>query len=107
MKKEELIAEILENARKDRKRLEAVADGLLEGSKTFLSEDDEGEINTEVAAAFAEEVAKVSEVLTRINHELVELVKVDKTVDRLVPTQLKPSEVDEVYDSIQPEEQAN
>lgn len=107
MKREELVEEIIRNARKDRQRLEAVADGLLEGSKTFLSADDEGEINTEVAAAFAEEVSKVSDSLTRINHELVEIVKADRKSAAAVPDRLDPSTVDEAYEEISPEEQPN
>ena len=74
-----LVDEIIENARSDRRRLEAVANGLTQGFKRLGdSTETEGEgLDPEVSAAFAEEIAKVSDSLTKCNQQLVELVKID------------------------------
>lgn len=102
------MAEIISNARRDRKRLEAVADGLLEGSRASADPDSpEGEINTEVAAAFAEEIAKISDSLTRTNQQLVELLKADRKSAAAAPTRLDSADVEDALDQIQPEEQPN
>jgi phosphoserine phosphatase len=102
--KEELLNEIIANSRRDRKRLEAAMDGLLNASDRFnQSEEVEQEVNTEVAAAFAEQIAKLGDSLTRVNHELVEIIKADKKA-AIVPDKLDPSDVNDVYDEIQPEE---
>jgi phosphoserine phosphatase len=102
--KEELLNEIIANSRRDRKRLEAAMDGLLNASERFnQSEEVEQEVNTEVAAAFAEQIAKLGDSLTRVNHELVEIIKADKKA-AIVPDKLDPSDVADVYDEIQPEE---
>lgn len=79
-----LVDEIIENARKDRKRLEAVADGLTQGFGRFGdSVQEEGEpLDPEVSAAFAEEIAKVADSLTKVNQQLVELVKIDAKASR-------------------------
>lgn len=74
-----LVDEIIENARRDRKRLEAVADGLTHGfGRLGDSVEENGEaLDPEVSAAFAEEIAQVSDSLTKVNQQLVELVKID------------------------------
>jgi hypothetical protein len=109
--REELIAEIVANARRDRKRLEAVADGLANGFKKPIAGDDaeSDDFDSDVAAAFAEEIAKVGDSLTRVNQQLVELVKSEKKnvdVDDGKPKKLKPADVEDVYDNIQPEEES-
>jgi ubiquinone biosynthesis protein UbiJ len=112
--KEELIEEIISNARRDRKRLEAVADGLTQkfqniGEVATMGEGDEAVLDPEVAAAFSEEITKVSEALCRVNHELVELVKIDskKAPALAEPTKLSPEELQSAYEEIHPEEQPN
>lgn len=74
-----LVDEIIENARKDRKRLESVANGLTHGFGRFGdTSNEEGEpLDPEVSAAFAEEIAKIADSLTKVNQQLVELVKID------------------------------
>lgn len=74
-----LVDEIIENARKDRRRLEAVADGLTHGFDQLGANtgDDEEALDPEVSAAFAEEIAKIADSLTKVNQQLVELVKID------------------------------
>lgn len=108
MNRDQLIEEIVDNARRDRKRLETTLQGLTTGFKSFTENPDEAEqLNTEVAAAYAEIIAKVGEVLTRVNHELVELIKADKNVQKVGPGKLDPSDVQDVYEEISPEEQPN
>lgn len=77
---EQLTNEIVENARSDRERLVEFADGLKEfaqkGSKTD-DEDLDARMDPEVALALSEQIAKVSDSLTKINQQLIELVKID------------------------------
>ena len=60
--RESLIEEIISNTRRDRVRLEACADGLTQGfGRMSATEDEEGNpLDPEVAAAFAEEIARIS-----------------------------------------------
>lgn len=105
--KESLTDEIISNARRDRKRLEAVADGLVNGFAKVPSQedDDPNEFNPDVAAAFAEEIAKIGDSLTRVNQQLVELVKIEgkKVVDQN-PVKLGKEDIDDVYNEIKPQE---
>jgi hypothetical protein len=108
MNRDQLIEEIVENARRDRKRLETTLQGLTTGFKSFNENPEEEEqLNTAVAAAYAEIIAKVGEVLTRVNHELVELVKADKSITPTGPGKLNAADVRDVYEEISPEEQPN
>lgn len=106
--KEILTEEIIANARRDRKRLEAVADGLVNGFAKVPDENEEPvEFDPEIAAAFAEEIAKIGDSLTKVNQQLVELVKIEHK--NAPPADDKPSklgakDVESVYDSIQPQE---
>lgn len=105
--KEALTDEIITNARRDRKRLEAVADGLVNGfAKVPVEGDDQNEFDPEVAAAFAEEIAKIGDSLTKVNQQLVELVKIEhKNVPPVVDvSKLSTKDVKDVYDQIQPQE---
>lgn len=104
--KEQLIDEIIANARRDRARLEAVADGLVNGFADIpLGGEADDKFDPEIAAAFAEEISKIGDSLSKINHELVELVKLDSKKDRPgSPVKLDEQAVEEAYDAIQPEE---
>jgi len=105
--KEVLTEEIIKNARRDRKRLEAVADGLVNGFAKIPDEGaDQSEFDPEVAAAFAEEIAKIGDSLTKVNQQLVELVKIEhKNVPApLDISKLGKSDVEDVYNEIQPQE---
>jgi len=108
MTKEGLIEEIIANARRDRIRLEACADGLTHGFDRMnaATEDEQERLDPEVAAAFAEEIAGVSEALTNINKQLVELVKLETKNAPVAedPMKLSRAQTDEVYDEIQPQE---
>ena len=105
--KDELTDEIIANARRDRKRLEKVADGLVFGFdrlSTAGSEDEE-QLDSEASASFAEEISSITDSLSKINHELVELVKLDKkSAPSADPVKLGKHELDEVYNDIHPEE---
>jgi hypothetical protein len=110
LSKEDLIAEILRNARRDRVRLETVADGLVNGFSLVPKpgEQSEQDFDPEVAAAFAEEISKIGDSLSKINHELVELVKLDrKSQPDDGPKKLGPDQVEDAYDEIQPQEIPN
>lgn len=108
--KEELIDEIINNARRDRKRLEAVADGLANGfARVPTSGEDEidDHFDSEVAAAFAEEISKISDSLSKVNQQLVEIVKSERknsVPDDASPKKLTPDQIDGVYDEINPQE---
>jgi hypothetical protein len=99
--KKTLVDEVIENARRDRKRLEAVADGLTHG---FDSKDDSEELDPEVSAAFAEEIAKISDSLTKVNQQLVELIKVDAKknppADAAKPEKLSKQDKEDLYDEL-------
>lgn len=111
LNRDELIGEIIRNARRDRLRLEAVADGLANGLARLPKpeEPETDKFDPEIAAAFAEEIAKISEALTKSNQQLVELVKIAKKEEPAAeipakPGQLTPSEIADAYDEIQPQE---
>ena len=111
--REELTDEIVKNARRDRKRLELVADGLARGfqgssDETDVEDEESNQPDAEVMAGYAEEMSTISEALTRINHELVELVKLEKKSERLQDTDKLPQdELESVLDEIQPEGTVN
>jgi hypothetical protein len=107
--RETLIEEIIFNARRDRKRLEAVADGLVGGFVQVKrpDEDPTEEFDPEVAAAFAEEISKIGDSLSKITHELVELVKLSRRSEDGPVKRLDAGELEATYDLIQPEEKAN
>lgn len=103
--KENLIEEIIANARRDRRRLEEVADGLMHGFSSSPIDEESDDVNPEVAAAFAEEIAKISDSLTKTNQQLVELVKIEsKKEPAEKQISLDKKQVDEVYEEIQPQE---
>lgn len=107
MTREDLIEEIIANARRDRKRLEAVADGLVNNFAKVPTPDqaeDPAEFDPEIAAAFAEEIAHVGDSLTRVNQQLVELVKTETKAKKAAPGRLSPEEVESAYEAILPEE---
>jgi predicted lipid-binding transport protein (Tim44 family) len=110
--REMLTEEIIENARRDRKRLEMVADALTKrynfGDLKEIEELEtvDSQLDPEVAAAFAEEIAKIGDSLTRVNQQLVELVKVEtrRTPSDDQPTKLTSRQKEDVFDEIQPQE---
>ena len=105
--KKSLVDEIIENARRDRQRLEAVADGLVHGlGQLGDGLQAEGEsIDADTSAAFAEEIAKVSDSLSKIQQQLVEIVKIDakKEIEKATvnPGKMSQKEKDDIYDEMQ------
>lgn len=69
METEEIIKEAIENARRDRKRLEEISDLMLKVAQ--VGED----IDPLAKAAMGEQMAKITDSLTRSNSQLVELAK--------------------------------
>ncbi len=107
--REILTEEIIANARRDRKRLEAVANSLTTRYDEIKAEmgkrEEESPLIPEVSAAFAEDIARLSDSLTRVNQQLVELVKIEHR--RSPPEEqekLGQGDVERVYDEIQPQE---
>lgn len=99
--KMDLIEEVIENARKDRARLEKVADALLTVSADQPEAPAQGEEKIAQAAASAavsEELSKVTDSLTKINQQLVELVKHQrKSADMDTAKSLDKGEKDDIY----------
>lgn len=92
--KKSLADEIINNARKDRKRLEAIADGLTNGFGQFGDVAHvEGEpMDPEVSAAFAEEVAKVTDSLSKVDQRLLEVMKFEFK-EAVTPVDDKPKKM--------------
>lgn len=76
---DQLVEEIVENARDDRERLIACAEGLRKfAEKGGAESEGTGEgMDPEVALALSEQIAKISDSLTKINQQLVSLVQID------------------------------
>ena len=85
--------------------LPAIVDEL-KASEELAAADDQ--LDPEVAAAFAEEIAKLSDSLTRVNQQLVELVKVETRrappEDENKPKKLSDAQKEDVFNAIQPQE---
>lgn len=78
-KAEELQKEIIDNARADRARLVDVADGLVKmmGKAKQGNDDQDTRIDPEVAMALSDQLSSVTDSLTKVNQQLVELVRID------------------------------
>lgn len=94
---EQLFQEILDNARRDRKTLEEVRDGLVKAAKTAAAQVAEDGGLTMMA--IAEQVAKLADSLTRSNAQLVEISKV-KAKEGPPPEDDAKDSVDSIYDEI-------
>jgi hypothetical protein len=90
---DDLVTEILTNARSDRHTIERVRDSLM----NVLSSEDQANLG------FAtENVARLSEALTKINAQLVELVKVGTKGVK----ETKEKHADSIFDEISEEQEA-
>jgi len=105
--KVDLIEEVITNARRDRARLEKVADALLTVSDDTEEAPAEGEekiANAAASAAVSEELSKVTDSLTKINQQLVELVKHQrKTSQNEDDQKLDGAEKDDIYARLEKE----
>lgn len=105
--KKELIEEIIENARRDRLRLEKVADALIKVSEDTEEAPAEGEeniANAAASAAVSEELSKVTDSLTKINQSLVEVFKHQrKSAQNEDDKKMTSSDKDDVYDRLEKE----
>jgi len=92
---EDLFEEILKNARSDRKTVEKVRDELIK-----LTSQPEVMVEGMAMITVAENVAKLSDVLTKMNAQLVELTKV--SVKTEAPTDVKKvTDADSIFDEIE------
>ena len=75
---EDLMKEVIENARRDRQKLEKVRDNLID-----LKPDQDEIVALEPLAnlGVAENVARISDVLVKVNSQLVELAKISVKID--------------------------
>lgn len=89
---EDLFTEILENSRRDRKTVEAVRDDLVTLSK--VADLPEGV----TSLAISENIARLSDVLTKMNSQLVEMTKISVKVDQ--PDKSK-DDSGSIYDEIE------
>lgn len=105
--KKELFEEVIENARRDRARLEKVADALLTVSADTEEAPAEGEekiANAAASAAVSEELSKVTDSLTRINQGLIELVKHQrKTMQQEEDKKMDAKDKEDVYARLESE----
>jgi alkanesulfonate monooxygenase SsuD/methylene tetrahydromethanopterin reductase-like flavin-dependent oxidoreductase (luciferase family) len=102
--KKELIDEAIENARRDRARLEKVANALLTVSEDTEEAPAEGEekiANAAASAAVSEELSKVTDSLTKINQSLIELVKHQRR--QQIDDKLDNNDKDDVYSRLEKE----
>jgi len=103
----DLVEEVLANARRDRARLEKVADALLAVSTDTEEAPAEGEekiANAAASAAVSEELSKVTDSLTRINQQIVELVKHQrKSAQSEEDRKLDGDEKDDIYSRLEKE----
>lgn len=105
--KKELYEEVIENARRDRARLEKVADALLTVSADTEEAPAEGEekiANAAASAAVSEELSKVTDSLTKINQGLIELVKYQrKTQAQEDEKRMETTDKEDVYARLEKE----
>jgi hypothetical protein len=95
--KKTLVEEILENARKDRIRIENLLEKMLKVSSVPGVEDDLAQV------AVAEQVADLTDSLTKMNQQLVELVKVQSKNKEEEPKEgtLSKKEREAAFDEIE------
>ncbi len=103
---EQLVEEIVNNARDDRERLIACAEGLRKfAEKGGVESEGDGEgMDPEVALALSEQIAKISDSLTKINGQLVMLVQIDskkKGGDLAGDGKLSKEEKESVYQELE------
>lgn len=91
-KTDDLFEEILKNVRDDREKVKTVRDSIVS-----LVGGDVSEKEPLTMLAISENVAKLSDVLTKMNSQLVELTKVSVKKDILKP----PDERDDIFDEIE------
>lgn len=91
--KEDLIQEALENARRDRKTVEKVRDQIVQ-----LVSDPTIQAESLSLIGISDNVAKLSDVLTKMNAQIVELTKVTAKAEK---TDDKQSDKDSIFDEIE------
>lgn len=81
---DQLVEEIVNNARDDRERLILCAEGLRKfAEKGGAESEGDGEgMDPDVALALSEQIAKISDSLTKINQQLVMLVQIDSKKEK-------------------------
>lgn len=96
-----LIQEIVKNSRDDRQRLVSCADGLRKFAERggTQHEGDVEVMDPDIALALSEQLANISDSLTKINQQMIMLVQIDskKKSSSDEPVRLTNSEKEEVY----------
>jgi len=93
---DDLFLEILENVRYDRKKVAAIRDRIVD-----IATSDNPAMTIEPLAMLgaAENIAKLSDVLTKMNSQLVELTKVSSKSDN--PDSEEQDNKDDIFDAIE------
>ena len=91
---DDLFDEILKNVRNDREQVTLVRDNIIKGLSTL-----EVAIEPLAMLGVAENIAKLSDVLTKMNSQLVELTKVSVKTD--MPEEDVKSSKDSIFDEIE------
>ena len=96
---EELFKEVIENARRDRQKPEKIRDNLID----LKPEQDEiVAIEPLANLGVAENVARLSDVLVKVNSQLVELAKISAKMD--APELDMGEEREDIFDTIEQQE---
>lgn len=99
MTKDELIQEALDNARRDRKNVESVRDHILK-----LTQDPSVNADGASVLGIADNIAKLSDVLTKMNAQIVELTKIAAKAERVEDGKDNESLFDEIESGQEVEE---
>lgn len=96
---DDLFAEVLENARKDRAKLEKVRDNLTNMDPDQVAIVEESPL---AMLGVAENVVKIHDVLVKVNGQLVELAKIAAKMEGPAEGQVPDS--DDIYDELEQKE---
>lgn len=97
---EDLFKEVIENSRKDREKLEHIRDRIL--SAVDSTDPDTlkvMEIEPLAMLGVAENIARISDVLVKVNSQLVELAKISVKIDN--PVKELNSDRESMFDEIE------
>ena len=93
---QELVAEVISNARRDREKLEKLRDNLMTVDPQQQAIIDETPL---AQLGVAENVARIHDVLVKVNGQLVELAKISAKLEN--PAADVRQDADDIYDTIE------
>lgn len=98
---EKLIQEIVSNSREDRGRLVEVANSLKSMLNEVKGRAPDDDLQPDVALNISEEMSRISDSLTKINQQLVELVKLDKKQNFESKRPISEKDREDLYENIE------